>query len=64
MLRGNNQENGQGHVYKCSGIPLYPAKHPIIDKRLERIPKNQIKNREKKVIRFLNRYGFDLNENE
>lgn len=60
MISDNNQKNGWGQTFRCSGIPMYPAKHPIIDKLLEGISEEYIEEREKKVIKFLNKHGFDL----
>lgn len=48
------------HVYKCGGVPMYPIEHSIFKKRIINPSDEYVKNREKRVVDFLNRHGFDL----
>lgn len=48
------------HVHKCGGIPMYPKEHSLFRKRIEGQSSEYIKNREKRVIKFLRKYGFEL----
>ena len=47
-------------VYKCGGVPMYPTEHSIFKKRISGQSDKYVKNREKRVVDFLNRHGFDL----
>ena len=48
------------HGFKCGGVPLYPAEHSMFKKRIKGQSSEYIKSREKRVVKFLNKYGFDL----
>ncbi len=52
------------HVYKCGGVPMYPIEHSIFKKRIINQSEEYVKNREKRVVNFLNRHGFDLTVDE
>lgn len=48
------------HIYKCGGVPMYPAEHSIFKKRIINQSDKYVRNRERRVVDFLNRYDFDL----
>lgn len=61
---GIKKQSNVGHAYKCSGIPFYPKQHSMFKKRIEGQSREYIKSREKRVVDFLNRHGFDLDVDE
>lgn len=52
------------YVYKCGGVPIYPVEHSMFKKRIKGHSSEYIKSREKKVVDFLNKHGFDLSSDE
>ena len=58
MSKEINYKGSVGYVQKCGGIPAYPAKHPRLDKMLESISDERIRNRENSVKKFLEKYGL------
>jgi hypothetical protein len=58
------QLNDVFHVEKCGGVPMYPTEHSMFKKRIKGQSSEYIKSREKRVVVFLNRHGFDLDVDE
>ncbi|MEE0880129.1 MAG: hypothetical protein UIL36_00840 [Turicibacter sp.] len=49
-----------GHTYKCSGIPMSPTEYHFNMEKPRGITDDQIEVNEKKLIRFLEKFGLNL----
>ena len=58
-MSAKTEDNGLFRVSKCPGIPLYPKKHSFYDKWLAELPEDYIKERKKRVEKFLEKFFRD-----